>query len=318
MGNSNKAGPSGKLMLCQSLVFLLGQILCGTTVMSTGLPNETCIDCHDEVGEAFAQTPHGIFFSGQSELATYGCASCHGSGLEHVEEGGDPDLIINPARHDQFGSSELCLSCHKGHQFGEWSFSSHATAGVNCADCHTVHGSASESVKKAMPDLCYDCHSEVRAAAMLPSRHPIAEGKMQCQDCHSIHGEELILVQDFTGRELCFRCHAEKEGPFVFEHAPVNEDCMVCHTPHGSVANNLLKQNEPALCLNCHSMHFHATVESVDGDFEVPLDADRNGISSSDGWKSGFLTACTQCHTEIHGSDMPSQSISGSGSALTR
>ena len=279
--------------------------------------NETCLACHDEVGAAFPQTPHGVYFSKNVELLDNSCEACHGSGAVHVEEG-DPEAIINPAKHDQFGGRELCLTCHKGHLFGEWAFTSHNAAGVSCADCHTIHGSFSQSSKKETPQLCYDCHSDVRAAMLMPSHHPIAEGKLQCRDCHGIHGGQAALTQDFSGRELCFTCHADKEGPFIYEHAPVNEDCMVCHTPHGSIADNLLIVSEPALCLNCHPMHFHATVEGVDGDFQVPLESGRSGTSTSDGWKRGYLTTCTQCHTVIHGSDLPSQTISGRGSALTR
>ena len=279
--------------------------------------DETCLACHDEIGAAFLQTPHGVYFKGSAELTARGCETCHGPGAAHVEEGA-PEAIINPAKHDQFGQRDLCLTCHQGHLFGEWAFTSHNAAGVICADCHTVHGSFSQSVKKETPQLCYDCHSDVRAAMLMPSHHPIAEGKLECRDCHGIHGNQAALTQDFTGRDLCFNCHADKEGPFIFEHSPVNEDCMICHTPHGSVANNLLKQSEPVLCLNCHPMHFHATAEGVDGAFTVPLDSDRDGTSTPDAWKRGFLTTCTQCHTEIHGSDLPSQTISGRGAGLTR
>jgi hypothetical protein len=34
--------------------------------------------------------------------------------------------------------------------------------------------------------------------------------------------------------------------------------------------------------------------------------------------KKAMLTKCTQCHSEIHGSDLSSQSITGGGKALTR
>jgi DmsE family decaheme c-type cytochrome len=166
--------------------------------------------------------------------------------------------------------------------------------------------------------MCYDCHTDKKAASFMPSHHPIAEGKMSCQDCHNPHGGETSFTLGDSGRELCFSCHADVEGPHVYEHAPVNEDCGLCHDPHGTVADNLLKQSEPALCLNCHAMHFHATVESVPGDFEVPLAPERAGTSSLDSWKRGMLTKCTQCHTAIHGSDLPSQATSTGGNALTR
>ena len=71
--------------------------------------------------------------------------------------------------------------------------------------------------------------------------------------------------------------------------AQSDEDCMMCHTPHGSVADNLLIANEPTLCLNCHAMHFHATIEGWDGDFGTPQAPERAGTSTPDGWKQGML-----------------------------
>ncbi len=41
--------------------------------------------------------------------------------------------------------------------------------------------------------------------------------------------------------ETCYTCHADKRGPFLWEHQPVNEDCTNCHTPHGSNITPLLK-----------------------------------------------------------------------------
>ncbi|MEW6050600.1 MAG: GSU2203 family decaheme c-type cytochrome [Candidatus Zixiibacteriota bacterium] len=276
-----------------------------------------CAECHAEVSESFHNMPHGLFLAESAAWKENPCEACHGQGSAHITSG-DPNQIINPARIDQFGSRELCLSCHNGPQFDDWSVSHHSTADVSCASCHIVHQATKRSLRKETPELCYDCHSGVRAAATMPSHHPIAEGKLACEDCHGIHGGDGTLTQESTGRELCLTCHADKEGPFVYEHAPVNEDCQICHTPHGAVADNLLKQTEPALCLGCHSMHFHATAEGVDGPFTDPMARDRDGISTTDGFKRVMLTKCTQCHPMIHGSDLPSQAISTGGNALTR
>ena len=140
---------------------------------------------------------------------------------------------------------------------------------------------------------------------------------MVCADCHDPHSDRFQhTVAGDRGTDLCFTCHAKHEGPFIYEHTPVVEDCGICHTPHGSVANNLLKQNEPFLCLQCHQTHFHATIPGIEGDF-TSLDG-YSGTSSRDASKQAFLTKCTQCHTEVHGSDLPSQSISGQGTGLTR
>ena len=221
------------------LLFLVFGLILLPLTTTAGVTNDVCADCHSEVSEAFNATPHGVYFSDNADLSKASCESCHGSGMAHVESGGDPAEIINPSKTDQFGSSMLCLTCHKSNKFDDWAFSAHNNGNVNCANCPKVHGDHSQTMTKKSPELCYDCHTDVRAASYMPSHHPIAEGKLDCSDCHNPHGGPARLTGDNSGRELCFSCHAEKEGPFVYEHAPVSEDCMVCHPPHGSVADSM-------------------------------------------------------------------------------
>lgn len=262
----------------------------------------------------FHNTSHGVYLSDAGDET---CEGCHGSAVEHIEDG-DPEKILNPKNADQFGGDLLCMTCHTSHTFDDWSFSEHKNAGVTCADCHTVHADAQTYSVKQASKSCFDCHSQVKAEMNMPSHHPIGEGKLDCIDCHDVHGGSARLTANASGNELCFSCHAEKEGPFVYEHAPVVEDCMICHSPHGSVADNLLKQSEPTICLTCHPMHFHAAVVSAPGDFTTPQAPERAGTSDLDGMEKGFTTKCTQCHVPIHGSDLPSQTISTGGNALTR
>lgn len=301
---------------CSVFAIVLGLAVILAPGARADVANDDCMACHDDVGESFTMTSHGIYLM-DTPKGEYSCESCHGPGEAHIEEG-DPEKIINPATSGQDAGQETCLGCHDGHQFDDWAFSAHRGADISCASCHQVHVPAEYGSVAAVPDLCYTCHSEVRAATHMPSHHPITEGKIDCLDCHNVHGGTVEFAMDDTGRELCFSCHADKEGPFVYEHAPVQEDCMICHTPHGAVADNLLKQSEPALCLNCHSMHFHAGVDGLEGEFTAPQASDRTVVSTHDGFKRAMLTKCTQCHTMIHGSDNPSQTISTGGNALTR
>lgn len=308
-------GRSGPLILIAAVLILLGGS--ASTTWAQGIANSTCAQCHTEVSDSFHNSPHGKFFSDDAGLRDNSCETCHGPATAHIESG-DPKDIINPSKVEGSNGNELCLTCHNSGHMADWSASGHSAADVSCASCHQVHSTEGVSLKKSSPALCYDCHADVRSASMLPSHHPIAEGKIDCLDCHGVHGETPRMAMEPTGRELCFSCHADKEGPYAFEHAPVMEDCSICHSPHGTVADNLLKQAEPALCLSCHSMHFHASVESVDGAFTDPMNRSRDGVSTPDGWKLGMLTKCTQCHTQIHGSDLPSQAASTGGKGLTR
>ena len=95
-----------------------------------------------------------------------------------------------------------------------------------------------------------------------------------------------------SANQVCYACHAEKRGPFLWEHAPVRESCLNCHRPHGSHNDKLLTQDGNGLCLQCH--------------YEVTFNPDDNwGL---DGMPHSGLrlseSRCYDCHREIHGSNV--------------
>jgi predicted CXXCH cytochrome family protein len=91
----------------------------------------------------------------------------------------------------------------------------------------------------------------------------------------------------------------EKRGPFVHNHQPVSENCAICHEVHGTTAENLLKVRQPFLCQTCHTPH---------GAF--PPAVASGGKPQQQGWWNGSTITqgrgCTNCHTQIHGSNNPS------------
>jgi DmsE family decaheme c-type cytochrome len=89
-----------------------------------------------------------------------------------------------------------------------------------------------------------------------------------------------------SGDAVCAKCHADKAGPFVYEHVPVKtEGCSSCHTPHGSTNPRFLRVSQVnLLCLQCHS--FPA---------QGPAGPGHN--------QSTKYQACTMCHAAIHGSN---------------
>ena len=78
-----------------------------------------------------------------------------------------------------------------------------------------------------------------------------------------------------------------------------------------------LKQGEPFLCLQCHEMHFHSARVTTGQPFYLPVGGSQNaaGVTS---FMGAYNTRCTNCHNKVHGSDLPSQGVSGGGKALTR
>jgi DmsE family decaheme c-type cytochrome len=311
----------------------------GPRAAATTVGQATCAGCHDPIAAQFDRSAHGRLpdFARQGQQA--GCESCHGAGSIHAESGEAKD-IRGFRNLDPREASRACLTCHQRDHGMQWRASEHAAGDVACTSCHQIHQSRQVSsvrnaegtpaqhatapapkgsLAKKEPDLCFTCHAELRARFSMSSHHPVREGRVTCSSCHDVHGsgEEHLLRTDRGLNELCQTCHASKSGPFIFEHAPVEESCVTCHDPHGTVANNLLKQSEPFLCLQCHEMHFHNARVAPATPFSLPAGGslNPNGVT---GFQRAFGTRCTTCHTKIHGSDNPSQGVSGGGKALIR
>lgn len=120
---------------------------------------------------------------------------------------------------------------------------------------------------------------------------------MGCSDCHNVHGATSgAMLNQPTVNQTCFSCHADKRGPFLWEHAPAAEDCTLCHSSHGSVRQSLLTKSPPLLCQQCHTTAGHPSVA-------------RTGAALPGGPAGGsvFLVAgsCTNCHSQVHGSNHP-------------
>ncbi|MGM0681181.1 MAG: GSU2203 family decaheme c-type cytochrome, partial [Thermodesulfobacteriota bacterium] len=226
---------------------------------ATYMGNDMCYGCHAEYEQNSHNNVHMHLASFEAGAYKQGCESCHGPGSEHVNTGGDPAAIIGFGENSGLNSEELamaCTTCHQGGEMMHWSGSEHAFNGVTCVDCHDIHDNSETNLLKAEKiDLCVSCHSDQKAKLYSISHHPLKEGLMTCNSCHTPHGSASMargmLKTEERVNDLCLECHSRYQGPYVYEHAPVAESCLECHEPHGSVANNLLAQNEPFLCLQC-------------------------------------------------------------------
>ena len=243
------------------------------------VPPSQCIACHPDYHPEMAR-------SGHADLASEGraCAECHGNGSLHAASGGLRGLILEPTKLEAAEADRSCVACHQtaDRPLLRWTCSEHRMEGVACVACHDPNAPLGKTLRQEDPALCIRCHTDVGAEFRLPSRHPIGEGRMGCSDCHDPHGNESGVHRFDLSRRSCNGCHAEKAGPFVFDHTAKDlEGCIVCHRPHGSPNSRLLETRDArTLCLACHP--------------ELPRDHEQKAGS--------VFRECLRCHVEIHGS----------------
>ena len=236
---------------------------------------ETCQGCHPDVYTAFKRNPHW----GKE------CESCHGPGQKHAEAEGQG--FINSFKDKSAAArSEVCLQCHeKMKTFFQFGTSVHKLSAVGCTDCHEVHGGrvTEHLLRKNDPDLCFSCHGDVKAMFYLSHNHRVLQGALKCSDCHTPHGSRnrasLRKTNTLVKYEICFNCHPEKRGPWVFEHLSQKvEGCSICHTVHGSPNQYLLRfRSVRDVCSQCHGVPHFPQI------------------------------SCINCHTQIHGSNFSSR-----------
>ena len=274
-----------------------------------------CTACHNESWPtpvlSIYQTKMGV----KADPRTPGCQTCHGPSEGHLKQGPGtkPDVVFKKgayAADDDKVRAGQCLACHSGKARTNWDGGQHQNNQVACNDCHQVHAPADRVLsKKTQTEVCFACHKEQRADIRKISAHPLATSavgsapKMACSDCHNPHGSAgPKLLKKNTVNETCWTCHAEKRGPFLWEHQPAVEDCTNCHTPHGSNLTPLLKTRPPFLCDECHDgphnsqAPYGTAVGGIQGGGVAP---GGNPNSSATG------RACMNCHVMIHGSNSP-------------
>jgi len=278
-----------------------------------------CLDCHDEDSKypvlSILATQHAVKADSRSPLAqTHECQTCHGPSAAHMEDESVPPAIVFGPEAPAGPQNEVCLGCHQGGARINWQGSVHASANVACVSCHSVHVKEDRVMAvDRRPDtpihrptqmmVCFQCHKDKRADIHKASSHPLRDGLIDCSDCHNTHGSMgPSNLRKPTINETCYTCHAEKRGPFAWEHAPVAENCTNCHTPHGSNHPTLLVARVPQLCQRCHAEGFHPSTAYGGPDVGMMPVIDLHVGQQS----------CLNCHYEVHGSNHPS------GSRLSR
>lgn len=236
-----------------------------------------CATCHTTFHPEMARSGHAFLLKEGDQ-----CAACHGNGSLHAQSGGDPRKIVRPDRLPVAEADAQCMDCHRsGDSVARWTCAEHSREKVACIVCHDANAPRGRTLRGREFDLCGGCHRDVQAKFRLPNGHRVERGRVSCSDCHDPHGNTSRVRDADLRLRVCEGCHAEKAGPFLFDHGiKRTEGCIACHDPHGSVNRRALTfARVRPLCLQCHP--------------ETPHDLSQRRYDN-----------CIACHSEIHGSDL--------------
>ena len=284
---------------------------------------ETCKNCHAERVESYLATKHGQ----GGNLKGPDCQTCHGNAAEHVKAGGGRGvgglLAFSNKTVPAARKSETCLACHESNRhLAFWSAGAHKKNDVACTNCHSLHNTPGKGATIALVrpnptvapyqttsrqleyETCVSCHRQIRSQLLKPSHHPIVEGKVTCSDCHNPHGAlSKAMVRAESIPQLCTTCHAEKRGPFIWGHPPVEENCLTCHNSHGSNHARLLAEKAPNVCQDCHDASRHpGTVYDARGGWgALPVPPNTTAFPNT----RLIARGCVNCHNQVHGSNAP-------------
>ena len=264
---------------------------------ATYVGDQECETCHKGQKATVDRTLHGKTVDARTPAVVQSCETCHGPASKHIN---DPEQ--NPMRKFRKISADeasaVCTTCHTTGEHALWAGSKHEARKVACTTCHSVHASKGVKLMKeeSQPKLCASCHRNIVNKLTRFNHMPVREDKMMCSSCHNTHGSANVkmLRAGTTVDEACSSCHAEKRGPYLWEHAPVANACVTCHDPHGSSNERMLVAKLPPLCQRCHVTSRHPP--TVYEGFVLKNSSNANKMTGR---------GCVVCHTQIHGSNSP-------------
>ena len=208
--------------------------------------------------------PHGAKNDAQGSM----CQACHGDATEHLKDptkAKPPGSAASKGRDRPTKTRGLPDLPHRAAATSRsGSRASTRRTRSPARNCHNIHdrprsGRVAPFTTTFRPneaDTCGNCHQQVRTATLKPSHHPIIEGKIKCsrlpQPARRAHAGDAASTRPSTSSAT--PATPTSAGPYVFAHPPVEENCLSCHNPHGSVHAKLLNEKAPNLCQDCHDV----------------------------------------------------------------
>ena len=256
---------------------------------------QVCEACHEDLYKGWEKSPHWkTTLDTKGGPSHQGCEGCHGPGLAHLTDAQrqDKNISFSGSHHEGNQCALPDLPCLRQGAHGRRKFRAHEKRcqlhllpfAAPCGRFRVSAGKNAAGTLLHLPRRSRNRSSICRftiASMKVSSSAAIATIRTAPSRPKQVR---TSAAQDV----VCYTCHAEKRGPFVFEHEVVKvEGCESCHSPHGSPNAHMLKvSNVNILCLSCHTTSF----------------ANAPGAPSFHNQAAQYQS-CTLCHSQIHGSN---------------
>jgi predicted CXXCH cytochrome family protein len=310
-----------------------------------------CEGCHTVSELGNIATAGGWTATKDARYKDVQCESCHGPGLEHVQNPskGTRSTVLAPMGSGLVlagaNAWEGCTQCHQGahHPYGEeWISSAHGngvswrqtSAGgrAECVECHT----AEDALVKFGINTNY-----LEKATHLGVNTTAANMPVTCGVCHDPHGTQHAgqlrksLSEADLSKNLCMKCHYKRgvpdpttfrgphapEGPLLTGEAGWWPDTLRARFPSGRIeTTHGAPSANPKLCAGCHMNKFEytdATGTKISGTghtFEAIPCLDANGkpqVKGNCAWTSTQRTFQSCTGAGCHGSEGAARSATG-------
>ena len=238
-----------------------------------------CLDCHDELTEAFTEGPHGLGLIKEKGSLEKACAACHGPAhdIPPLKSATSPVARANQVKvcgechADTKSPTELAAVVHPFDSYltsihGELNHEGNDDAAL-CSDCHGVHDIRPKSDPQSMvfsaniPKTCGQCHEQEKVAYE-SSIHgaALADGVRESPTCTDCHGEHSIRPPNEVGSRVseasishtCSGCHDAEHINSKFS-MPSDRITTYDDSYHGLAARGGRKT--VANCASCHGWH---------------------------------------------------------------
>ncbi|MEN3043721.1 MAG: cytochrome c3 family protein [Candidatus Hydrothermales bacterium] len=158
-----------------------------------------------------------------------------------------------------------------------------------CRACHDIEF---KRVSKKEDLSCFICHKEKFEKGL--KFHPPFDDP-NCSECHK------RIFEEPEEEKLCVNCHELKDDFYL--HSPYAMfECGICHDPHSSMENKLLKDRIQILCTLCHEKELYSYHHPVANHPAEKSNLFCNSCHDPHGTRFGYhlkwpnKPVCTVCH----------------------